>query len=285
MRTRLWVFTNFDLEFDYNALIKNAKVRYIAYAPEKCPKTDRDHHQGWLMLHAATESVKNVAKLVGKCHVEPMYGSLHSNDSYCSKEGQLVELGDKPSQGERADLKLLKDALVNGETSVTEIMMDDPVTYHQYGRTLEKIEDRVARKTTRNWMTKGTWIWGETGCGKSHEAYEGYDESTHYVYKHDGGWWDGYTGQATVILDDFRGEISYAEMLRLVDKWPHWVRRRNREPASFIAQKLIVTCNSPPDMVYRDTDNDGYAQLNRRFTIAQKCREGNTEPLGSGSET
>lgn len=286
MRTRLWIVVNFDMDFDYEALMRNSKVRYIAYGLEKAKTTGRLHHQGFLMLHAATESTKNVANLFNGSHVEPMYGSLSQNVTYCTKQtaGVLTEYGDPPKQGERGDLKLLKDALKNGETSVEEILMEDPMTFHQFGRTLEKIADTLTRHGRRDWMTEGLWIWGETGTGKSHEAFLGYSPETHYVYKHDAGWWDGYTGQSVVILDDFRGELSYAQILRLADKWPHWVRRRNREPAPFIARKLIITSSMPPDRVFRDTDGDQWAQLERRFTITQKCREGNTIPLGTQDE-
>lgn len=42
-----------------------------------------------------------------------MYGTLHQNEEYCSKEGSFVKIGDEPKQGERNDIlglrKLIED--------------------------------------------------------------------------------------------------------------------------------------------------------------------------------
>ncbi len=94
-----------------------------------------------------------------------------------------------PKQGKRVDLDSLKCAIVGGETTVDEVVMDNPMMYHKYGRTLNKIEDIALRQRSRDWMTEGVWYFGPTGVGKSHRAFEGYTPETHYVYPNDGGWW------------------------------------------------------------------------------------------------
>ena len=61
------------------------------------------------------------------------------------------------------------------------------------------------------------------------------------MWKDDNDWQDGYTGQETVIINDFRGGIKYAVLLQLIDKWPAFVSRRGREPAPFLAKHVIIT--------------------------------------------
>lgn len=289
-KSRTFVFTNFNTEFEYKLV---DDITYIAYGGEVCPKTERAHHQGWICFKTqrsgGPRSLKKICNLVGgRGHVELMRGSLGQNDAYCSKEGQLTELGDRPAQGDRNDLKDVVNDIRLGKRKADDIAVEDPVFYHMYGRTLSKAEDVLARKRFRTDMTKGIWYYGPTGVGKSHKAFEGFDPDTHYVKPLSDCWWDGYTGQKIVILNDFRGQIAYSELLTLVDKWPHSVKRRNREPIPFVAETVIVTSSMKPEDVYYNVSlRDSLEQLRRRFAItemlpengtaiAQKCSEGNT---------
>jgi hypothetical protein len=211
-------------------------------------------------------------------------GNLDQNTDYCGKDGDFREFGEKPIQGKRADLISIKDLIMSGEKSVNQICESTPEIYHQYGRTLNKLEDIHFRSKYRTWMTEGIWIHGPTGCGKSHQAFEGYTPETHYVLPEDSGWWDGYTGQETIIINEFRGSIKYSELLDLCDKWPKTVKRRNREPAPFLGKKIIITSSLSPEQVYCNIAcSDSLDQLYRRFEIleimAQKCSKGNTETL------
>ncbi len=286
-KTKLFVTTNWNMDEEIlKNLILKGELRFIAYGKEVCPTTGNDHFQTYFMFHnqrsRSKKSLKKYGDMFGPkhCHVEPMFGSLRNNADYCSKESMLTKLGDEPKQGTRADLKDVVARIQSGEQTVEDLCLEDPAYYHQYGRTLSKAEDIINRKKCRQWMTKGIWYCGPTGVGKSHKAFEGYTPETHYVKPVLDEWWDGYTGQETVILNDFRGQIPFAEILNLVDKWPHYVKRRCREPTPFLAKTLIVTSSMHPANVYNNVTQDGDSldQLRRRFEIiklATKCPEGN----------
>ena len=289
MKSRLWCFTNFNRELDYKSIFDNEKnnIRYIAYGEEICPSTKREHHQGWVYFNKDKCSYKNVSKMFG-CTVKLCNGSIQQQETYCSKEkGHYTELGDRPdNQGARTDLDEVRNELINGLISVDDIAITRPNLFHQYGRTLTKIEDIAFRRKWRTEMTVGIWYWGETGCGKSDKAFENYNPMTHYKFTED--WWDGYFGQETVIIDEFRGDIlKFRDLLSLVDKHPHYVKRRCREPIPFLAKTLIVTSSLHPKDIYTNLNaNDKLDQLFRRFKIVkmeQKCLEGNIEPLSSSS--
>lgn len=263
-RSRNWCFTSYE---ESCPTFQN-DMKYLICGSETCPTTGRKHWQCYTYLKNA-KTWSAFQKLIGKgVHFEKCKGSADNNIKYCSKENQFQEFGDRPNQGERTDLKEIVDNVLARNTSVDEIIVDNPILYHQYGRTLEKAEDIAMRRIFRTEMTKGTWYHGDTGTGKSHMAFENYDPATHYCLPKDNGWWDGYKQQDTVIINDFRGEIKYSDLLQMVDKWPYSVPRRGREPLPFTSKHVIITSSLPPEDVYNNlAARDNLNQLYRRFNI------------------
>ena len=278
-KARLWCFTNFNVEFDYGPIVGEGKsIRFLAYGLEVCPDTKRSHHQGFLYLFNPVSSVKNLSKLIAGAHFEICKGSLADNEKYCSKEGSYTEIGDKPEMGRRSDLLQVRDDIKDGRITSEEIAMNNPELYHLFGRTLNKIEDICLRRKYRDFTTKGLWLYGATGSGKSEKAFKDFNPTTHYVVPNDNGWWDGYTGQETVIFDEFRGDtLKFSELLRFIDKYPMTVKRRHREPVPFLAKLVIITSALPPHKVYCNLDRDDRLdQLYRRIDIVkmeQRCSE------------
>lgn len=241
------------------------------------------HIQGYIYFENP-RSFNAVKKLMKRWHIEPTKGSPSDNIKYCKKDGKFEEEGNPPGQGKRTDLVEIKNQIINGEKTVDEITLENPMIFHQYGRTLNKIEELKNRGKFRTWMTCGIWYHGKTGVGKSHKAFEGYHPATHFVYNtQDNGYWNGYTGQETVIINDFRGQIPYSELLNLVDKWPHTVKIKCSSPTPFLAKKVIITSAMHPHHCYPNLcQEDKLAQLERRFTIIEmtgtEVVEGNTTP-------
>lgn len=262
-RSRLMCFTWFHedpIVFNPNSMT------YLAYGHETCPSTGRGHLQGWVLWKNARWhfSVRKQFKAFFVC----CKGSIDQQDAYCSKESTLTTFGERPKQGLRLDLKAQIEGILEGAVTADEIAVTMPEQYHQYGRTFHRVEDIYLRKKFRTEMTTCEWIWGPTGVGKSHKAFEGYDPSSHYLWRHDNGWWEGYVGQDTVIINDFRGEIKYSELLQLIDKWPFFVKRRNREPVPFISRHVIITSSGRPEDVYHGVlDRDNIDQLLRRVKV------------------
>lgn len=281
-KSRSFCYTlNNPKQAEFDAL-KCIKCKYQVIGKEIGEK-GTPHLQGFIYFENA-RSFNAVRKTIRRWHLEICKGNIEQNITYCKKDGEFIEIGEAPKQGKRNDLDAIKNDIMNGK-KVEDLILEQPNAYHQYGRTLSKIEDITMRKKFRTEMTKGTWIWGETGAGKSHMAFENYTPETHYVYPNDGGWWDAYQQQKIVIFNDFRGEIKYNELLNIVDKWPYFVRRRNREPMPFISDHVIITSSLPPDEIYHNrNDEDKIEQLLRRFEIIHKSKNG-TEVVGGNTET
>jgi len=277
-RNRSFVLTSF---LDTPPFYDEDKCKYLLYAPEVCPDTGRKHWQGYVYFYDK-KSLKQAQKIL-KCpqvHFEvAMSEDVEHQKDYIigpyEKDGKVKPhnpehkvFGNEPNQGKRSDLIELKDKILTGELSCDNIITEMPEYYHQYGRTLDKLEDLRMSKLYRTEMTKGIWYHGATGTGKSHEAFKGFNPDTHYVLPDDNGWWDNYKQQETVIINDFRGRITYNEMLQLVDKWPYQVKRRGRPPLPFTSKRVIVTSSLHPASVYCNrNEEDSLEQLYRRFEL------------------
>ena len=252
---------------EHVSALKNLKYRYLIIGDEK--GEGGTPHLEVYVYFASAISFGSIKKKVGtQFHIEAAKTTTAAAD-YCKKEKIMFEDGDPPAQGKRVDLMAIRDQIVLEHKSVDDICMEMPEVYHQYGRTLHKIEDIALRKRFRTEMTKGIWYHGPTGAGKSHEAFQDFNPATHYVKNLRDDWWDGYTGQEVVIFNEFRGQLPYAEMLELCDKWPTTVKRRNREPVPFLAKEIRVTSALEPNKVYGGVCDreDNIAQLLRRFEV------------------
>jgi len=291
-----WVFTLFGYDDKkIKWLCEYDKIRYMRFQKEICPTTGRKHLQGFFSLKTGQSFAalkKNLSPIGSPC-LAIMKGTVEDNVAYCSKSEtrdpectQGYSIGKLPEKGKRTDLNLIKDEIVAG-AKVDEICMERPMLFHQYGRTLRTIEAITQRHKYRTWMTKCLWLFGKTGTGKSQKAMEGYNPDTHYRWElNDKGWQDSYTGQETVIIDDFRGEIKYNELLRMIDQYPYNVSRRGQAPAPFLAKLIIITSPLSPEQIYcRQVEkDDSLDQLYRRIDILELVhdRYGRTVEIPAG---
>lgn len=283
-RARLFVITDFEC-LDKDSFCSRYNAQYMAGALETCPTTGRSHMQG-VVYYANARSIAALGRK-RRNNVEVAKADILDAVGYCAKGARekpeagfrvylddpcdgFFQEGERPHQGQRTDL-IEAAAEVRAGRSVDSIVIEAPQVFHNYGRTLERIEEIVLRSKHRTEMTVGVWLWGPTGVGKSHRAFEGYSNDTHYVLNlEDNGWWEGYVGQDIVIINDFRGQIRYSELLNLVDRWPHSVKRRNRAPMPFVSKKVIITSSMPPEQVYHNVAaQDSLDQLTRRFEIVE----------------
>lgn len=265
-----------------------SKMKYLCYSEELCPTTQKLHYQLYVAFKNAM-TIKAAAEYCRKTWKTPVMlsickGTAIENRQYCGfcdyeKNGKLkkkndtfVEFGKLPvGQGDRSDLHTVAENILSGEIKYSEYLISNPMTVHQYGRTMQQLEDVYNRKQFRTTMTTCLWLWGPSGCGKSHKALEGYTPESHYILSlSDYPWMDHYVGQDIVIINDYRTGIPYSELLQLIDKWPYYVRRRGRAPTPFVSKHIIVTSSMKPEQCYNNLHrDDNIFQLLRRITVQE----------------
>lgn len=266
IRARAWSITLNNFTDEEETKLQDDNYTYLKYQVEHVNTT---HIQG-MLYYKNPRTFTAMKKKYPRAHIEVCIDT-EALIEYCGKPESRVrgpyEFGIKPEQGKRSDLKTLHSDIKSGKT-VKDIRQDNPEIYHQYGRTLNQLEDDYMCDKTRTRKTIGVWIWGVTGVGKSYTARNIIPKDW-TIYEHpvnDKGWWDGYKQQDAVIIDDFRGEIKYNEILKMIDEWGYKVPRRGREPLPFTSDLVIITSSlHPRDVYYNINADDSIKQLIRRF--------------------
>jgi len=107
--------------------------------------------------------------------------------------------------------------------------------------------------------------WGITGTGKSRRAW---DEAGLDAFPKDPRtkFWDGYQGHEHVVIDEFRGDIDIAHMLRWLDRYPVIIEIKCGATV-FKAKKIWITSNKDPREWYPNADASTQKALLRRLNI------------------
>lgn len=110
-------------------------------------------------------------------------------------------------------------------------------------------------------------FWGDTGTGKSRRAW---DEAGLEAYSKDPRtkFWCGYRGQEHVVLDEFRGSIDVAHLLRWLDRYPCSVETKGGA-RPLCANKIWITSNLDPREWYPDLDERTRDALLRRMVVTR----------------
>lgn len=297
---RNYCFTINNYTEDEMRALANIDCKYVVYGKE-IGESGTPHLQGFISFFNARTINGIKAKRKGneisrfalfRASLEETRGTIKDAINYCKKGEQpkdewkefkekganwgknadVYERGTPPSQGKREDLEKVYNECKVGK-SVDDICWDDPGTYNLCFKTLEKLEDMRLRKMRRTEFTQGIWIYGKTGSGKSAYAYS--QEEKYYNYPYDNNWWDNYRCEPLVIIDEFRGQLPFNELLRMCDRNPNFeVKRRCRPPMPFVSKKVIITSSMRPEEVYVTLhENDKFEQFYRRFDVYE-CVDG-----------
>lgn len=207
-------------------------------------------------------------------HFEVMRGSPQQAFAYATKADtrapntEPFTFGQQPSrgtgQGRRTDLLEIKDAIDNGAT-LRDVFDSHFALALQYHRGLELYRTQKHRPGNRPNL-KVYWFYGPTGTGKSRKVHDlVLEEPTDVYFKGpESHWFDGYDGQRTLVLDDFRKNwVTFSFLLRWLDIYTLQVQRKG---SSCYANwsTVFITAPLPPDQLY--ATHEDVAQLTRRVT-------------------
>lgn len=205
-------------------------------------------------------------ELLSKAHWEPRRGTPGQAAYYCKKEHKWTERGELPRQGRRTDLDAVGELVLDG-APMKEVAEVYPGAYVKFHKGLWALKSTQWKDRTEPPIV--TWLWGATGVGKTRTA----TEAGPFYIKDSSKWWDGYTQQEVIILDDFDLSWNFKDLLRLLDRYPY----QGQTKGGFVkinSPKIFITCDKPPSEFWYGTD---LAQIMRRISSVSEVG-GNTRP-------
>jgi len=192
------------------------------------------------------------------------FGKLHDQGSSSAGNGD----NEKSRKAQRTDLSDVMTAIDEGAT-MTELAFSHPSQMIKYPGGLTKLLALRMLPRKLDAMPEVIVLWGPTGSGKSRDArILHWPELDAYVWNSSqGAWWDGYQGQKKIILEEFRGQMTFGDLLLLLDRHAMRVQIKGGH-AQIQADRIVICAPTPPATWYPNLSQvEGkMAQLFRRLT-------------------
>lgn len=291
--SRKYCFTCFKMDIDFNIVYNDYKefIRFLVIGKETCPNTKKEHYQGYIQFFEPVRTPKLQWIIGNKCHCESQRGTDFQASNYCKKDNKYVSFGKPSKQGQRTDLEDLR-RLINKGATHSKCYKEHFSSYTRYRHNLDKYRETILYEKAKKWRNVDVKILsGPTGCGKTSKYL--YDDKGNYLEDvfnincselTDRCWFDGYEGQTTLILDEFRNDIKLGKLLSLLDG--HICRLQIKGGVTYaLWNKVIITTNLKKFEIFPNIRKDMIDPLWRRvkiFTDLYECPEvtkGNTDTL------
>lgn len=265
-----WCYTlNNYSEEDVN-FFKALECKRHRGGKEVAPNTGTPHLQGTITFAKATR-LSALKKLNSRVHWE-VCRAVEASLNYCAK-GELFVDVNRGEQGKRNDLADAVGVLKDGGLGMVAAL--HPTQFVKYHKGLSALQNQWCAPPTvapvmeyrTDFPTEVLVFWGPSGSGKSRRCRE-IDPLLYNVPEPVNGciWFDGYNGEATILLDDFYGWIKYHTLLQYLDRYPLQVPVKG----SFVRRnwtKVLITSNKPPAEWYKRDECDA---LMRRITCVEE---------------
>lgn len=215
------------------------------------------HLQGYVHLPVRKRFNFIKGALGDQAHIEPARGSPRQNRAYCSKDRDFWEFGTCPKSCRGSDespskLQEAAESFIHSMEegkSIKEYMKDNPRFWIFHGKTMLDNYNLANQNPPYRNDIRVFWLYGPTGVGKSHVAFEVLGSNT-YVKDPMTKWWHGYTNQPNAIIDDLGTDtIDVNMLLRWFHKFPCRVETKGGECALMVTT-FIITSNFLPNAIY-----------------------------------
>lgn len=265
LRSRDWCFTLNNPSLGDVDKLHEVDFRYLVYGKER-GESGTPHLQGYIYFNNQKTGRAVLGLLPRGTHIEKrMAKNVADAINYCKKDGDFVELGDKPctqeekgQRGKEAARWAIKKARAG---ALEDVEQEEPGLFLQYGPRLESLF--VPPNKPLDVLEHEWWV-GPTGTGKSRLLWELYPE--HYG-KRINKWWDGYKRQDVVAIEEWSPEakLTAQSLKQWADHYPFQGEIKGGSMQGLRPRKLIVLSNYTIEQCFdRVEDRD---PILRRFKV------------------
>lgn len=266
-KARTWLVTwNNPVVTDWDQLVELAQpVKFMTGQLER-GKEGTNHWQ-FVMHFSSPRAFTAIRKQFPLCHLE-IARVITRAVNYCRKTDSRVEgpwtFGDQPLGGSGSAQTENWDEWYElaKQGRISEI---PPQIQIKYFANLDKIRCRNIIKVDQP-NVRGVWICGLPGVGKSHWVRKVLADDSYYP-KPANKWWDGYTGQDYVVLEDLDHDTAkfMPHHLKIwADKWSFVAEAKGT--AAFPCNRwFVATSNYTMQELFGNLDSALQNALYRRF--------------------
>jgi len=262
MKTRAYIFTLNNYTDEEEKSIQELSATYLVYGREK-GESGTPHLQGFIKFPNA-RSFDAVLKLLPRAHIE-VCKRVADSIRYCKKDGDVFEKGVEPQKngGDKKEEiarknKRLREAPLEELVRTGELSLNQVPVIKKARNILDQENPYYNAEGVR-----GIWIYGPPGSGKTTQA-RAYGD----VYlKAQNKWFDGYSGQKNIVLDDFdKLGTCLGHYIKIwADSWACTGEIKGGM-VNLQHDKFIITSNYMPGDIWTEDDNMLLA-IERRFTL------------------
>ncbi|MBQ7098699.1 MAG: replication protein [Oscillospiraceae bacterium] len=220
-------------------------------------------------------------------HIEPAKGKHRENRDYIRKEGKWLddakhetnhpetfeEWGELPPDKSRSESQAeqIMQMVMEGKTNA-QILREMPTAYSKINYIEQARQTLLQEQHENEWRNLSvTYIWGETGAGKTRSIMELYDYANVYRvmdYAHP---FDSYKGQDVILFDEFRSQLPLSAMLGYLDGYPvelpcRYANKQARFTKVFLVSNIPLEQQYPSVQIEKPGD---WAAFRRRIQVVQ----------------
>lgn len=237
-------------------------VKYICFGKE-IGEEGTPHLQGYLVFEMARR-LAYCKKILERAHWEKRQGNHEQAKAYCMKEGSFFEFGIEPMSQKRKG-ELGAEWYRQQVEKVAKRKYDevDPNYLITNFNGLHKVASLLYPVKLEDTEEQMEWYYGASGTGKSRKART---ENPGAYLKMCNKWWDGYTDQDTVLIEDFDKEhrVLCHHLKIWADRYPFPAEIKGGK-LDIRPKKIIVTSNYHPREIWENEQD--LEPILRRFKV------------------